>query len=256
MYPDEEEVLDPLATLGEPKAEFAVRGWTLIRNIILAPLLIVAGIAIEILVFCFLHHSFEIIMLGAGLTLTGIMLVVRAYRNRGLRVLVFAEGVVRVCRGEGQAMLWEEIDTLWRKKTEGHWEIIWKGSLSYIIESAGGKKIQFDDAIPKLADLGKILQKETFPYLWQRYLAAYEKGSTLDFHKIRVNQTSLSADSGKLAWSEVQEIKFDENQLTVTKKGKWTSWFQCKVADLPNYHVCKPLIERALASRGTRAVKT
>src|SRR5438445_11818035 len=137
MYFDEpEDVFDKLAALGEPKAEFSVGRRVLIRNLIVAPLLVVAGLAIEFVVFRFIGHSFELIMLGIGLVITGIMLVVRAYRNRGLRVLVFAEGLVRVRGEEGQAIFWDEVETLWRRKTEGHWEVIWKGSLSYLVQRA------------------------------------------------------------------------------------------------------------------------
>ncbi len=135
-FDEPEDVFEKLAALGEPRAEFMVGSRVLLRNLILAPMLVLAGLAIEFIVFRFIGHSFELIMLGIGLVITGVMLVVRAYRNRGLRVLVFAEGLVRVRGEEGQAMFWEEVDTLWRKKTEGHWEVLWKGSLSYLVQRA------------------------------------------------------------------------------------------------------------------------
>jgi hypothetical protein len=255
-FDEPEDILEKLAALGEPKAEFTVGRRVLVRNLILAPLLVLAGLAIEFVVFRFIGHSFELIMLGIGLVVTGVMLVVRAYRNRGLRVLVFAEGLVRVRGEEAQTIFWDEVDTLWRRKTEGHWEVIWKGSLSYILQRADGKAIKFDDGIPRLADLGRILQRETFDYLWQRYFEAYEKGVSLDFGKLRLSQRGISTDTGKLAWGDVQEIKFDENQVAISKKSKWGSWFQSKVSEIPNYHVCKALLERALATRGAREVRS
>jgi hypothetical protein len=255
-FDEPEDISEKLAALGEPKAEFTVGSRVLARNLILAPVLVLAGLGIEFLVFRFIGHSFELIMLGMGLVLTGVMLVVRAYRNRGLRVLVFAEGLVRVRGEEGQAMFWDEVDVLWRKKTEGHWEVIWKGSLSYLVQGADRKALKFDDAIPRLAELGRIIQRETFAHLWQRYFAAYEKGATLDFGKIRLSQRGISTDTGKLAWGDVQEVKFDENQVAVSKKGKWGSWFQSKVSEIPNYHVCKAIIERALATRATQETRS
>jgi len=255
-FDEPEDVFEKLAALGEPRAEFMVGSRVLLRNLILAPMLVLAGLAIEFIVFRFIGHSFELIMLGIGLVITGVMLVVRAYRNRGLRVLVFAEGLVRVRGEEGQAMFWEEVDTLWRKKTEGHWEVLWKGSLSYLVQRADSKTIKFDDAIPRLVELGRILQQETFAYLWQRYFDAYQKGATLDFGKIRLNERGISTDTGKLAWREVQKVKFDENQAVISKKGKWGNWFQSKVSEIPNYHVCKALIERALAMRETREARS
>jgi len=256
MDPDEQEDFsDKLAILGEPRAEFAVRGRLLLRNFIVAPVLVLAGAAIELMAILFLRHSFELISIGIGLILAGIMLVVRGYRNRGLRVLVFPEGLIRMCRGAGQAMFWDEIETVWRRKTEGHWEAIFKGSLTYAIQRADGKSIHFDDAVPRLDELGKILKKQTFPHLWPRYLAAFDKGASIDFGKVRLSRRGLSTESGKLGWHEVQEIKFEENKAAISKKGKWTAWFQCSVSEIPNYHVFKALTERALALRGTQPVQ-
>ncbi len=42
----------------------------------------------------------------------------------------------------------------------------------------------------------------------------------------------------------------------ISKKGKWGNWFQSKVSEIPNYHVCKALIERALAMRETREARS
>jgi hypothetical protein len=251
-FDEPEDLSEKLALLGEPKAEFAVRGRAFARNLVVGPLLTLGGLALDITLLFFRHVSFELIMVGVGMILTGIMLVVRAYRNRGLRVLVFREGIVRVRGNDGQALFWDEIDSVWRKKIDGHWEKIWKGALNYSVERPDGKAIDFDDSIPELEELGRILNKETFVYLWPRYLAAYDNGATLDFGQVRLSKRGLSTASGNLPWLEVQEVKFEDNQFTISKKGKWTSWFQGKVAQTRNYHICKALVERAMATRSIR----
>jgi hypothetical protein len=248
-FDEPEDISEKLNLLGAPKAEFAVRGRAFARNLFLGPLLALGGLTLDIVLFCFGHVSFELVMVGVGMLLTGVMLVVRAYRNRGLRILVFTEGLVRVRGNDGQALFWDEIETVWRKKIDGHWEKIWKGGLNYSVQRGDGKTIEFDDSIPELDELGRILNKETFVYLWPRYLAAYEKGTTIPFGQLRINKRGLNTASGKVTWLEVQEAKFEDNQYTISKKGKWTSWFQGKVAQTPNYHVCKALIERAMATR-------
>src|SRR5215471_12338409 len=86
IYPDEpDDLADKMKALGEPRAVFAVRGWRLIRNVVLAPLAIMAGLAIEGLMVFFGHGHAEAIMTGLFLLLMGIMLCVRSYRSRGLR---------------------------------------------------------------------------------------------------------------------------------------------------------------------------
>jgi hypothetical protein len=249
-FDEPEDITEKLAVLGTPKAEFAVRGRVFARNLLIAPLMVLAGLALLVLPFVFMHGFHEhLLMFGIALTLGGIMLLVRAFRNLGLRVLIFPEGVVRFRRDEAQALFWDEIDTLWRKKIEGHWEWIFKGSLTFTLQRADGKAIHFDDAIPNLKGLGEILQKETLPHLWRRYLAAFEKGATLDFGKIQLSRRGLSTQTDNLPWHDVAEIKLQENLVSIVKKGKWTRWFQCKVSEIPNCHVFKALVERALATR-------
>src|SRR5262245_49265579 len=94
-YAEDIAIEDKLAQLGEPTAEFAVRGLRLLRNLVLGTVLMTLGLAIEVLVIgLFRHHNFETILLGLALILSGVMLAVRAIRNWGLRVLVFPEGLV------------------------------------------------------------------------------------------------------------------------------------------------------------------
>jgi hypothetical protein len=248
MYLDESnDVDDPLTALGKPRAEFAVRGWALIRNVILAPLAILAGLTIETVWIVFIHRlHFHIAALGIFLLLLGVMLLVRAYRSRGLRVLVFSEGVLKVRHGDAQAFCWDEIHIFWRKKTEGHWERALKGSLTLIAQRADGKSISFDDALPGLKRLAAILQRETLAHLLPRYQATYDAGSKLDFGKIGVSRRGLAANGDTLLWRDVQEVKWEENQVSVSKKGKWSRWFLGKISDIPNAHVLRALVERAM----------
>jgi len=256
MYLDESnDVDDPLTALGEPRAEFAVRGWALLRNVILAPLAILAGLTIEALIFIpKVHAHFEIFSLGIFLFLLGVMLLVRAYRSRGLRVLVFSEGILKVRHDDAQAFCWDEINVLWRKKTEGHWERAIRGSLTLIAQRGDGKSISFDDALPGLKRLAAILQRETLAHLLPHYQAAYDAGSKLDFGKIGVSRRGLTANGDTLLWRDVQEVKWEENQVSVSKKGKWGRWFLGKISDIPNAHVLRALVERAMReAAGARA---
>ena len=98
-------VEDKLAQLGEPKAEFAVRGLGFWRYLLIAPFLITVGIALEIvLIGVFRVHHYELLITGFALIVWGITLLVRGFRNRGLRVLVFPEGLVRLLGHEVQAL--------------------------------------------------------------------------------------------------------------------------------------------------------
>jgi hypothetical protein len=237
-----DDIDDKIAQLGKPVAEFSVRGRVLFRNLVIAPVLLAAGTVIEVgLFWAQAFHNHHIVLIGAFLMLMGVMLVVRALRNRGLRVLVFPEGLVRIRRTEGRALLWEEVHQVWRKKIDGHWARAWQGALILKIQRKDGGRIEFDDSLPRLQKLSEILHRETLPYLLPAAVNAFESGRSLDFGKLRLDQAGLKQGNEAIRWTEVQEIKFGEDQVTIYKKGKWGRWCQAPVADIPNAHVLRAL---------------
>lgn len=236
-----------IAQLGEPTAEFAVRGLGFLRHLVLAPLLIVAGLALEIILIGVLHvHQHELLLLGVVLVLSGVMLVVRAFRNRGLRVLVFPEGLVRFHRGQAQAFCWEEINLVWQKKSsDAHWVgRAWQGALTLTVQTVDGRRMSFDDSLPRLAELDQIIRRETLPYIWPQTRAPFDAGQTLTFGKLALNRQGLSYGKETFRWSDLQKVKIDGAQLFIYKKGKWMHSRNITVSEIPNFHVLLSLIEQ------------
>src|SRR5262249_12348417 len=155
-----------LAVLGEPIAEFRVGGRWLIQKLIAAPLLILLGIAIELGVFWWgIRHGPRLLILGIVLAVGGVMIAVRVYRSRGLRVVAFPEGLVRLHRQQADAFFWDEITAIRWNKVQGHWARIWEGSKKLLVQRSGGKEIIFDDSLPLLEKLGSIVEERTRPHL-------------------------------------------------------------------------------------------
>ncbi len=242
MASDWQDDSEKLTLLGEPTAEFVVGPRALLRNFVSGSLLILVGVGIETLFFVIgLHGQIpKILILGVFCVLMGTMLVVRAWQSRGLRVLVFPEGVVRIRRGQAQAIFWDEVDQVWQKKTEGFWARIWKGSLVFILQKPD-LALQFDDSLPGLKKLGELILRNTLPFLLPRTLEAFEAGESLEFGKLKVNLQGLSHDQGTLAWADLQDIQLTADALVIYKKGKWTKWFQATVSEIPNFHVLPAL---------------
>jgi hypothetical protein len=234
---------DKIAQLGEPAEEFALRGLGFLRSIVLASILTGAGLTLEVLLIGVLHvHQHELLLLGLALLLSGVMLLVRALRNRGLRVLVFPEGLVRVHRGEAQALCWEEIDqVLWQKSEGGHWRA-WIGGVTLSLQAADGRRMKFDDSLPRLAQLAQIVRQRTLSFLWPKALMVYEAGHTLDFGKLRISQRGLSNGKETLPWSLVQKVKSNATELSIYKKGKRGHYFDFTLSDIPNFHVLQALL--------------
>jgi hypothetical protein len=251
-----EDILEKLALLGEPTAEFAVRGRRLFRNLVLAPLLILAGVGIDVLVFSIGHggHLAKLVVLGIFLIIMGIMLVVRALRNRGLRVLLFPEGIVRVLRGEVETLFWDEIDQVIQTKNDHSWARAWQGPLVFIVQRKD-RAVHFDDALPRLKELGAILHRETLPQLLARARAECQAGRSLQFGKLRLSRLGITQDNDTLAWEDIQTIKLEEDEVTFQKKDKWSTWFRGTVSDIPNFHVFRVLVPELRNARATPTAK-
>jgi hypothetical protein len=243
-----EAVLDRVAQLGEPTAQFAVGKTRLVRNLVMAVFLILVGAGI--LVFTFfvglrhIHVLWKLVVWGPVALVGGVMLVVRAYRNLGLWVVVFPEGVVRVCHDDMQAFFFEEISKLWQKTNFLNWNYAWQGALVFTAQRADGTEISFDDSLPGLKELGQILKRETLPYLLPKSLEAYDAGRTLDFGKVRISVGGLAQGAESLPWREVKSIVLDDSQLTVYKKNKWGHWLHVAGSEIPNFHVLQQLLDQ------------
>jgi hypothetical protein len=235
---------DKIAQLGEPTVEFTVRGLAFFRRLALAPLLIASGLILEIVLIGVLHlHNYEILLPGIFLIGSGVMLLVRAVRSRGLRVMVFPEGLVRLQRGRAVAFWWEEISQIWQKKGGGsHW--MGRAWWSLTVQTVDGRRMIFDDSLPRLEQLTQIVRRESMTFLWPRYLADYEMGKELSFGKLRISQRGLSHGKETLPWSDLQKARFDGAQLLIYRKGKWTHSVACSVSDIPNFHVLLALLEQ------------
>ncbi|HLN29821.1 MAG TPA: DUF6585 family protein [Gemmataceae bacterium] len=243
-----EEVGEKVAQLGEPIAEFTVNRGRLIRNLVLAPFLILFGVGLFALMFFVglvqFVHLWKLLLLAPVSLVAGVTLVVRAYRNLGLRVVVFPEGVVRFQREEVQTFFWDEIAYLWEKRNAFNWAYAWHGALVFGVQRADGEEISFDDSLPGLTRLGQILQKQTQAHLLPRALATYDEGKTLQFGELKVSRKEWSHENDTLPWSEVKSIWLTDSGVSIYKKGKWSHWFHATVTEVPNFHVFRVLLAK------------
>ena len=248
---DTEEGMDPISHLGEPLAEFRVGGRWLIQKLIVAPLLVLLGLAIDIgILWVGAIHFLKLLIIGLLLSIGGFMIAVRTYRSRGLRVLVYPEGLVQLQRSQNEAFFWDEIVEVRRKKVEGHWAWIWQGAKILTLKRTNGRQVAFDDSLPKLEELGQIVENQSLPYLLPPALDQLETGATLQYGKLRLDLHGLVYEKELLPWREIKEIKVSEDSITISKKGKWLTWQSVSADGVANYHVFRALVGYMLRRNG------
>jgi len=249
MISDWQEDIDGLASLGKPIREFVVSGRVLMLRLALAFGLVLAGVGLCVILVVAKGHHVHVIIWGTLLALMGVTLGIRAYRNWGLRVLIYPEGGIRFQHDRVVTFFWEEIARVWRKNSEEHWSSAWQGSLILILEKTNGELIQFDDALPGLRDLATLVEQRTLPLLLSTSISTLEAGGTIDFGELAIHPLGIGTKRGKLLWDEINEIKCDKAALAIYKKGKKVNWCSSKVAGIPNPHVVLPLVSQMLASK-------
>lgn len=257
MMPEEagDDLTGKLAALGKPTAEFAVGGWRPILHLLAAPVATLLGVALGVGPFLLLRHFrgslIKVMILGAFLVVAGVVMGVRAVRNWKARVLVYPEGLIYFRRGKAVALFFDQVQTLWRKHSEGHWSRLFQSSLSFVAESADEDRVEFSDYLPRIEDLGRILERDTLPHLLPPALAVYNTGGRVGFGPIELSREGLTTGKKTLPWDQVQEIKFENNQLTITQRDKWRKWFTVAQGEVPNLHVLRAVIDHARSARKT-----
>jgi hypothetical protein len=253
-------VSDPaekVAHLGPPQAEFAIGSAQFIWLLIASVFLSLGGLALTALTIALTiwggHGAgavvFKMFLGGIVMLVGGVFLARRAYRNWGLRVLIYEVGLVRLQHRTASAFFWDEVETVWQKKNKGNWAKFTQGKLVYIVHRQNGAELHFDDSLPEIQRLGAIIQRETLPHLLARSRDAYHAGQKVDFNKLRISRDGISNGQETITWEQVQQIQIEEERLTINKKGNWLTWFAGVASDLPNPHVFQSLLREVIPDK-------
>jgi hypothetical protein len=250
--------------LGEPDALFQVSpGWFRTKFVI-AVLLIGVGVGalgLGWLVGWRGFHAFaHAIFWPIG---TGIALLVNLYRQRGLYVLVYPTGLLRLRRGEVESFPWDEVAEV-RLKTQktdcaNHllnergepiacWlpaEVpdvqVWNAGLTVV--RADGTKAEFGPVLAGYAELAAEVQQRSFPPLWADALRRFRDGLMLPFGPLEVSLAGVHHKGQLLRWADVGKVSIANGQLVVGQKGKWLPFAAVRpAADVPNLHVLFALV--------------
>lgn len=244
-----DDMVEKLAVLGEPTAEFTVSGWRPILHLLAAPAATLIGLALTVAPFLLLLRFqgglIKVTVLGVFLAVAGVVLAVRAVRNWKARVLVYPEGLIYFRSGKAVAVFFDQIQTLWRKQSEGHWAHVSQGALSYTVESADGAKVDFTDYLPNVEELGRILQRETLPHLLPAALLAFNAGGRRYYGPVGIGREGLINGKKTLPWDQLGEVKFDDNKITITQQGRRRKWLSASLSEVPNAHIMREVIEYA-----------
>lgn len=262
--------------LGEPEALFQVSRGRFLAKLGLAVLLLLYGIVANYL--WWVHGPatfghFELLLLVV-VPLSGFALLWHMYRNRGLFVLIYPSGLLRLRRGEVDSFPWAEIERIRVKvqRTEGAefardaagnlvacWlpaEVptfqLWNANLA--VARLDGIEAHFGPALTDYQQLAEEVQRRTFGSLWAVAWGDFRAGQPVHFDDVEVTPEGLRSGKKFIPWKELKELSVAQGKLTVKQVGKWLPWLLKDVSTVPNPHILFALVAEARSRRAAAAM--
>ncbi|WP_439623750.1 DUF6585 family protein [Gemmata sp.] len=266
-YADDDHLTRSLTELGDPDALFGIS-----RGRFLAKL----GLGLGLMLFGVVANYFWWFRGPAGfghlellvlivVPLSGGAMLVHMYRERGLHVLVYPAGLLRLRRGEVDSFPWREVDhVLLNVNRAGDAEFVrgadgeplacwlpvdvptfqlWKAGLT--VARGDGVAAHFGPALTDYAALAEEVQRRTFEALWPEVWANFAAGRTIEFGDIEATRRGLQYNGKALPWADVKELAVAQGKLSVKQGGKWLPWVLVDVKEVPNPHLLFALVSEA-----------
>ncbi len=273
--PDLDLPADPIAraadALGDPAATFTVSPARLRGRVAIAGLLIVYGFVANYFWWTVGPARFEHIVLVIlfGPPVTGLSMLRHVARARGLTVLAYPTGVLRVQGTEVESYPWDEIETVRiravaaepRIERGGNGEVsaawlaveppvlrVWDAGVTVV--RTDGTEATFGPALGDYPDLAERVQRGTFAALWPDVWERYRAGEPLAFGPFLASWAGLQFGKLMLPWADVAEVAVSQKNLSVKRAKKWLPWAVVELGDVPNPHVFVGLIAAARRHAG------
>ncbi|MCE9564962.1 MAG: hypothetical protein K8U57_23250 [Planctomycetes bacterium] len=266
---DDDHLTRSMTELGDPEALFRISRGRFIAKLTLGVLLLVYGVIANYLwwvegVGNFGFGHIELLLLIV-LPLSGGTLLIHMYRERGLYVLIYPTGLLRLRRGEVDSFPWKEVDHVQmnvQRAAEAEidrgidgeitacWlpaEVptfqLWKAGLTITRED--GVTVHFGPALTDYDLLAEEVQKRTFQSIWPLVWAGFLDGKTIAFGDIEATPGGLRYSGKFLPWRDLKEITIAQGKLSIKQGGKWLPWVLLDVNGVPNPHILFALVEEA-----------
>jgi hypothetical protein len=254
------------AELGEPEELFQISRGRFLAKLAVGVLLLLYGVVANY--FWWVHGPAKFshieLFLLVLVPLFGAGLLWHMYQNRGLFVLVYPTGLLRLRRGEVDSFPWAEVDHIKLKvkqaaaavlvRVEGDltecWlpvDIptikIWEAGLT--VTRRDGAQARFGPALTDYDRLAEEVQRRTFAALWRLVWGRFRAGEEVAFDDLKVSPGGLRHETKFLPWRDLKEVSVAQGRLSVKQSGKWLPWVVKDVTGIPNPHVLFALIEEA-----------
>jgi hypothetical protein len=262
--PDNDHLNRAVVELGEPEALFRVSRSRFLTKLVAGVALVAFGLVANY--FWWVHgpgtpdHLVMLVLVGAPVS--GVSLLLHMYRNRGLYVLLYPTGLLRLRRGEVDSFPWSEVVSVRLKVQRAELEtddpdaatdapVFWLpvevptfklGEAGLCLARADGTEVALGPALSEYAELAEQVQRRTFAALWPAARDRFRAGEAVAFGEIEVSPTGVRHAGKLLRWRDLREVTVAQGHFSVKQAGKWLPWALVDVYAVPNPHVLFALL--------------
>lgn len=192
------------------------------------------------------NHFIVPALVALALFVLGLLAGWRAYVNWNKGVAVYEKGFVLRDRKGAHPWTWEEVASLTEAVTRHYANGIYTGTTHvYTLISRRNERLVLSDLFKQVEELAQAIEQATFPILYDRAAAQYNRGQTLLFGPVAVNKAGLRIGKKIYPWLEVEEVSVHRGVLKVSKKdGSWLSGASAPAASIPNLRVLLSIIHQ------------
>jgi Family of unknown function (DUF6585) len=253
---------DEAYDLGEPTDEFSIGAGRTAGKVALGLVCILGGLVLGVLTVVLIVSWEEeragggfrgVFYLGAfavGLIVGGIVIIVRVLRQTGLRVMACPGGLVYMHGEEAEVIDWGDVEELRYEVTQPGNNYSGSYPRYRLTRHSDGREFIFDNYLPRLRGLGRILERKTLKYLLPEEQEAFDDGEVIRFGPLAVGRKGIRKGGDEwLRWADVKDVEFDrgKGQIVITKEDKWLAWHRQVVNEVPNFHVLLEIVREEMS---------
>lgn len=257
--PDDDHLTRSVTELGEPDALFRISNGRFLAKLGLGVGLVVLGAAGNYYWWVHGPANFDAIVAHFLILVPffGVALLWHMYRQRGLYVLVYPTGLLRLRRGEVDSFPWREVEHVRLKVQRASGAELTRGPDGAPVACwlpaevptfrlwDAGLSVARDDGVvahlgPALTDYDRLaeeVQKRTFAVAWPRVWADFLDGRAVAFGDIEASRAGMRHGGKFIPWADVKELSVAQGRLSVKRGGKWLPWILLDIHTIPNPHV-------------------
>jgi hypothetical protein len=251
---------DEAYDLGEPTDEFSVGAGRTAAKLVLGLVCLLAGLGLAALqIFLIVtveagpgggfRGGFYLMFVAIMLLVAGIGIPIRVLRQSGLRVMACPGGLVYMHGEEAEVLDWGDVE-------EVRYEVMQAGVANMgaypryrLTRHSDGREFTFDNFLPDLRALGRIIERKTLNYLLEEELEAFDDGEVIRFGPLAVSRKGIRKADEWLRWADIKDVNFERGKghIVITKEDKWLAWHRQMVNEVPNFHVFLEIVRQELS---------